>query len=384
MFSYQKTNRYFAQIARGLEELGSGELAELGATDVSPAYRGIYFQADRETLYRINYHSRLCTRILAPLLLFDCHSTKYLYKTAVKMDWSQFLTTQNTFAIAATTANSNIKHSQYAGLTLKDAIADHFREKYDLRPSVDTNNPDIWFNLRIDRNKATISLDTSGGSLHRRGYRKETVEAPMQETVAAAMIRFSEWNGQQPLLDPMCGSGTILCEALMHYCNIPAAYLRTRFGFEMMPDFDEELWKKVKKDSNNKIRRPSKGLITGSDKDLQAITAAKINCSMLPHGEKITLQTKPYQDIERVENTCIITNPPYGIRMEHHQNMAGFIEKYGNFLKNRCPESTAYVYFGNPELIKDMGLKTTWKKPLMNGGLSGILTKYRLGKKHDG
>lgn len=383
MFAYQKTSRYFAQIARGLEELGSDELAELGAIEVKPAYRGIYFQADRETLYRINYHSRLCTRILAPLLTFDCHSTKYLYKTAIKMDWSQLLTNQNTFAISATVANSNIKHSQYAGLTLKDAIADHFREKYDSRPSVDTKNPDVWLNLRIDRNKATISLDTSGGSLHRRGYRRETVEAPIQETVAAAMIRFSEWDGKEPLLDPMCGSGTILCEALMHYCRIPAAYLRARFGFEMMPDFDEALWKQVKKDSNSRIRRLPKNLITGSDKDSQAIAAAKTNCRMLPHGERILLQTKQYQDIEHAENTCLITNPPYGIRMERHKNMDGFIENFGKFLKKRCPGSTAYVYFGNPELIKNIGLQAAWKKPLMNGGLSGILTKYKLGKKHD-
>jgi len=383
MFTYQKTNRYFAQIARGLEDPGTEELTELGASEVKPAYRGIYFNANTETLYRINYHSRLCTRILAPLLQFDCHSTKYLHKTAIKMDWSQLLSSRNTFAINATTANSNIRHSQYAGLTLKDAIADHFRDKYDSRPSVDTKNPDVWLNLRIDRNKATISLDTSGGSLHRRGYRKETVEAPMQETVAAAMIRFTEWDGKDPLLDPMCGSGTILCEALMHYCHIPAAYLRTRFGFEMMPDFDEALWKQVKKDGNNRIRRLPKGLISGSDKDSQAIAAAKTNCRMLPHGEKILLHTKQYQELGDTANTCIVSNPPYGIRMKRHENMAGFIEKFGNFLKNRCPGSTAYLYFGNPELIKNIGLRTTWKKPLMNGGLSGILTKYRLGKKHD-
>lgn len=381
MFTYQKTNRYFAQIARGLEDPGAEELTELGASEVKPAYRGIYFNADKKTLYRINYHSRLCTRILAPLLQFDCHSTKYLYKTAIKMDWSQLLSSRNTFAINATTANSNIRHSQYAGLTLKDAIADHFLDKYDARPSVDKRNPDVWLNLRIDRNKATISLDTSGGSLHRRGYRKETVEAPMQETVAAAIVRFSDWHGAQPLLDPMCGSGTLLCEALMHYCSIPAAYLRRHFGFEMMPDFDADAWKQVKKEGNSQIRRLPKGLITGSDKDNQAIAAAKANCGMLPHGERIVLQTKKYQDIKSAADTCIVSNPPYGLRLQRNQDMAGFIKKLGVFLKKRCPDSTAFLYFGNPDRMKDIGLKAAWKKPLMNGGLDGLLVKYRLGNR---
>lgn len=377
MFTYQKTGRYFAQIARGLEPLGCQELAELGATDIKSTYRGIYFQADPETLYRVNYQSRLCTRILAPLLTFDCHSAKYLYKTAVKMDWGQLLTPENTFAVAATTANSNIKHSQYAGLRLKDAVADYFREKNGYRPSVDTKNPDVWINLRIDRNKAIISLDTSGGSLHRRGYRLETVDAPMQETVAAAMIQFSEWGGTQPLVDPMCGSGTILCEALMHFCNIPAGYLRSRFGFEMMPDFDAALWNQVKKKANSQIRRLPKGLITGSDIDSQAIAAAKTNCAKLPHGEKIVLRTKPYQDTQPT-NTCLITNPPYGIRLKQKGNMESFIKKLGDFLKKRCPGSSAFLYFGNPDLIKEVGLKASWKKPLMNGGLSGLLVKYKI------
>jgi putative N6-adenine-specific DNA methylase len=378
MFTYQKTSRYFAQIARGLEPLGCEELAELGAAEIKSAYRGIYFKADHETLYRVNYQSRLCTRILAPLLRFDCHSDKYLYKTALKIDWQKLLSPKNTFAVAATTANSNIKHSQYAGLRLKDAIADYFREKTGSRPSVDTKNPDVWINLRVDRNKATISLDTSGGSLHRRGYRLETVEAPMQETVAAAMIRFSKWNGRQSLVDPMCGSGTILCEALMHFCHIPASYLRSQFGFQMMPDFDAALWAQVKKKANTRIRRLPKGLISGSDIDSEAIAAAKTNCAMLPHGDRILLRTKRYQDIDQLVNTCIISNPPYGIRLGKQGNMTVFIKKLGDFLKKRCPGSSAFLYFGNTDLIKATGLKAAWKKPLMNGGLSGQLVKYMI------
>ncbi|MCK5227335.1 MAG: class I SAM-dependent RNA methyltransferase, partial [Desulfobulbaceae bacterium] len=167
MFTYQKTNRYFAQIASGLEELGATELSELGATDTKPAFRGIYFDADKETLYRINYMSRLFTTVLAPLLRFDCHSTKYLYKTAKKINWQDLLTLDTTFAISANVTHSRIRHSQYAAQCMKDAIVDLFRDKTGKRPSVDTKDPDVRLNLHVENNKATIYLDTSGGSLHR-------------------------------------------------------------------------------------------------------------------------------------------------------------------------------------------------------------------------
>ncbi|MBN1541704.1 class I SAM-dependent RNA methyltransferase, partial [candidate division KSB1 bacterium] len=192
-FEYRKNNRFFAQIAGGMEEMGAEELQELGATETATAYRGLYFSADRAGLYRINYLTRLCTRILAPLAAFSCHSSKYLYRRAREIDWTEFLTADQTFAVFATTVNSSIRHSLYAALTLKDAVVDSFRQAVGSRPNVDTLNPHVWFNLHIENNRAVISLDTSGGSLHRRGYRKSTGEAPMQETLAAAIVRLSEW-----------------------------------------------------------------------------------------------------------------------------------------------------------------------------------------------
>lgn len=376
MFTYQKTNRFFAQIAGGLEELGSEELVSLGAYEVKPIYRGIYFKADKYALYRIIYMSRLCSRILALLLRFDCHSTKYLYKTAMNIDWHELLSKNSTFAVFATVSNSKINHSQYAALCLKDAIVDYCRNKFGARPNVDTRNPDIRFNLHIENNKAAVSIDMSGGSLHRRGYRQVGVEAPMQETLAAAIIRLTGWQGEQPLLDPMCGSGTLLGEALMHYCRIPAGGLRNRFGFEMMHDYDAIVWKQVQDETAKQIRQPEAGLIRGSDMDRQAVMAAATNLKLLPHGQKISLKTASFQNIGKVQNSIIVSNPPYGIRLTSKGGMVGFMQELGRFLKQQCRGSTAYIYFGKRELSKKIGLKSSWKKPLKHGGLDGILVKY--------
>ncbi|HEY5652867.1 MAG TPA: THUMP domain-containing protein, partial [Pontiella sp.] len=214
-YLYQKTEQYFGQLASGSESCGEAELKKLGATGIRRGYLGFYFCADQRTIYNIVYCSRIFSRILAPLIAFDCHSEKYLYKTAQNIDWSEFLTLTKTFAITANVAKSNIRNSQYAGQILKDAIVDQFREKTTQRPNVDTKYPDLLLNLYIHENKARISVDLGGGSLHKRGYRSESVEAPMQETLAATILQLTKWTGEQPLYDPFCGSGTLLCEAFM-------------------------------------------------------------------------------------------------------------------------------------------------------------------------
>ena len=213
MFAYQNDGRFFAQVARGLEELAGAELAELGADEVEASGGGLHFHADAAGLYRVNYCSRLVTRVLAPLAAFPCPSDQALYETARALDWEALLTPENTFAVFANVWDSSITHSHYAALRLKDAIADHFRESSGRRPDVDTEHPDVWISLNIRQDRAVISLDTSGGSLHRRGYRVQSVPAPLQETLAAALVRLSGWQGERPLVDPMCGSGTILAEA---------------------------------------------------------------------------------------------------------------------------------------------------------------------------
>jgi putative N6-adenine-specific DNA methylase len=378
MFKYQETNRYFAQISDGLEDLGALELAEIGAEEVHPAYRGIYFKADKASLYRINYSSRLITRVLAPLVSFKCESDEVLYKTSKNIDWPAFLTLKSTFAVFATVSNSRITHSQFAGLRLKDAIADFFRENYGKRPDVDPVAPDVWINLHIDSDRATISFDTSGGSLHRRGYRGESIKAPIQETVAAALIKLTGWKGERPFYDPMCGSGTLLCEALMCYSNIPSGFLRKKFGFEMLPDFDAGIWKSVKNDACGFMRSIPKGFISGSDISRDAVYSARKNIKALPYGDKIDLEITDFKKIEGLTGYDIISNPPYGIRMESREGMDIFYRSLGDFLKQRCKGSTAYMYYGNRELIRKTGLKPSWKKPLSSGGLDGRLVKYDL------
>jgi putative N6-adenine-specific DNA methylase len=377
-YTYQKHDSYFAQVADGMEELATREIQDLGATGVKPAFHGLHFTAPPEALYRITYTARIISRVLAPLIVFDCHSTDYLYKTARSLPWTGLFGLDKTFVISANVSGSRIRHSQYAALVLKDAIVDSFRDACGDRPSVARIDADIRFNLHIADNRATIYLDASGGSLHRRGYRTEAVDAPMQETLAAAVIRLSSWDGEAPLYDPMCGSGTLLCEALMHYCRVPAAFLRRSFGFTWLPDFDPGAWDRVKGEADAAIRPLPRGLIAGSDISERAIGMARTNSRMLPSGDAIRLSGKPFADLAPIRGSVIVCNPPYGLRMHGGQDMASFMKGFGDFLKQQCTGSTAYVYFGNRELIKSVGLRTAWKKPLKNGQLDGRLVKYEL------
>ncbi len=280
--------------------------------------------------------------------------------------------------MSGTVSDSTISHSKYASLRLKDAVADYFKEKTGQRPDVSIRNPDILLNLHIRHNTAEISLDTSGGALHRRGYREETVLAPMQETVAAAIIRFTEWNGSLPLYDPMCGSGTLLCEALMRYCNIPAGIFRNKFGFEFLPDFDGSIWKQVKKEADTSIRELPQGLIAGSDVSVEAVDAARINIMGLNYGKNVRVERADFRELSAIEGQVIVANPPYGIRMGEDEDLEAFYKDLGDFLKQKCRGSTAYIYFGERRYIKKIGLKASWKKPIKSGGLDGRLVKYEM------
>jgi len=378
MFAYQKTGRYFAQVSDGLETVGVNELISLGAEDVQPSFRGIYFSAGPALMYRVNYMTRLATRVLAPLITFDCHSDRYLYKTAYSMPWTELFSVRQTFAIDANVSDSNITHSQYAAQKLKDAIVDQFRDACGERPSVKLRDPDVWLNLFIRGNKATISLDTSGGSLHRRGYRVASVEAPMQETVAAAIIRYTGWDGERPLYDPMCGSGTLLAEAAMHYCRVPAAYLIEDFGFRRLPDFDKALWNKVRQECDAQIRPLPPGLISGSDKSQKDAEAAMLNLREIPGGENVSITVRPFQEIESLDDTIIVCNPPYGVRMKDQGDPGRLLGEFSEFLIERCRGAVAYIYFGKEKQIETVRLRAAWKKPIKSGGLDGFLAKYKI------
>lgn len=377
-YLYLKGEPFFAQVADGGEEVATEELLRLGATKVTPGYRGVYFVAGREALYRIVYCALTVSRVLCPLIRFQTHSPEYLYKRVQDIDWTKMFTNRRTFAVFATVANSTIRHSQYAALTVKDAIVDQFRDKTGSRPNIEPINPDLWINLYLHANRATISLDLSGGSMHRRGYRVESIEAPMQETVAAVMVAMSGWDGERPFVDPMCGSGTLLCEALMRYCRVPAAYLRPKQGVRFMPDYDAPAWDQMKKQTDAAIRALPEGLIRGSDASRDAVQAARANLAKLPDGRRVVVDARRYEQIETIHDATIVTNPPYGVRIGKRDAMPEFVGSFGDFLKHRCTGSTAFVYFGERELIKSIGLRPAFKKPLANGGLDGRLVKLDL------
>lgn len=375
-YIYEKESRYFAQVAESVKDLAADELRELNAVDLKPVFRGIWFTAGKKDFYRITYHARLISRILAPLVTFECTDKDDLYKAAKKIRWEEFLTHRKTFSITANVSESSITHSNFAGLRVKDAIADYFRDRTNRRPNVDARDPHIIINVHLHKDQATISVDASGGPLHKRGYREASVAGPMQETVAAAVIRLSEWDGSRPLYDPMCGSGTLLCEALMRYCRIPAQVFRTEFGFQRLPDFDAAVWEAVKQEADADIRELPEGLAAGSDISEESADAARTNLMGLHHGGNIPIRTTDFRDLDGVENGVIVANPPYGIRMGKDQDLKKFYQDFGLFLRERCRQSQAYVFFGEPKFIKHVPLAPSWKRPLKIGGLDGKLVKY--------
>lgn len=378
MYNYQKSNRYFAQAAEDIKVIAKDELESIGATDVEESYKGLYFNASQKVLYKINLHSALINRVLAPIFSFDCHSENYLYNTAYDIGWEKLFNRDETFAVFASTINSKINHSKFAALKLKDAIVDRFRKKENKRPNVDTKYPDIWINLFIENNFAVISVDTSGGSLHRRGYRKSSVEAPMIETLGASIIELSSWKGETELYDPFCGSGTLLCEAYLKATKTPSALMRTKFGFEKLPDFDSKLWEEVKREAQKKIKEIEPGLINGSDVSKEAVRAAEKNIAVIDKNNVVKVRQTNVFDIKELNNKTIICNPPFGIRLKRDQDLSDFYKQFGDFLKQKCAGSTAYVYFGDRKYLKKIGLRASFKRPLQNGGLDGRLAKFEL------
>jgi len=375
LYEYQKNQKYFAQVPGLMEPLCEAEFKELGAVETEITYRGVFFTTGIQALYNINYNSRLCSRVLAPLVSFPCHTTEMLTKKARSIKWEDFLTVDQTFSITCTVSKSRINNSLYAAQCLKDGISDHFRDIFSRRPSVDTVSPDVRFNLHIEKDKALISLDTSGESLHKRGYRLKAGEAPMQETLAAALVRISGWDGEIPFWDPMCGSGTIIAEALMHYCRIPAQYLRKNFGFFNMPDFDKAIWESIKKDSDSRIRPLPNDMLLGSDKSQIAIRTAEENIAPLPFADSISLKCHPFEHTANFENGVIVTNPPYGIRLGEKDAVQKLYKELGDYLKNNCKGTTAFVYTGDRELAKHIGLRPSKRVALVNGKLEGVLLR---------
>ncbi len=376
MYEYIKTEKYFAQVSGGIEAHAKEELISFGAKIEQEVPRGIRFSCDKETLYNIIYKARLIQRVLAPIISLECHSENYLYSQLYKnIDWTSLFDLEERFCIISNVSDSKIQNSLYAGQVMKDAICDQFREKYGDRPDFDAKDSDIVFSLHIRKNFATVSIDVAGKSLHKRNYRKGTNVAPMQETLAAVVIKLTEWNGENVLMDVMCGAGTLLVEALMRYCKIPAGYLRDDSGIYYMPDFDKELWERVRKDANDAIVPLPQGLIQGSDVSSKSLSFAKKSLSLLPYGDRVELKVSKFQDLEAGQDRTIVCNPPYGVRMGDLKRTEKLYNDLGDFFKQKCPASVAYVLCGSADLVPKLRLRAHWKKSLKNGNLDTKLAK---------
>ncbi len=377
MYLYQREKTFFAKCTPELKNVVKNEIESCGCKILKDSFRGIYFTCDVEKIFILNYTSRFITRIYAPLLKFDAKNKKDIYKNVLKIKWENFIKINDTFSVRGSIVNSEIKNSHYAALCVKDGIADYFRNKYGKRPDVDKKNPDLSLNVFIEKNVATLNIDTSLDSLHKRGYKKHTSKAPIQENLAAFILNLHSYNGTEKMLDPFCGSGTFLGEALMMACNIPSGFLRKKWGFFKLPEFSQKKWEKLKSQIDGEIREIEYGKIEGSDISKEAIEKATSNLSQLPEGKKIKLSVKDFRDIKSFKG-LICTNPPYGIRLSNFEKAAKTIKDFGDFLKNKCKGSTVYIYLGDRKLIKSIGLKPSFKLPLKNGGLDGRVVKIEI------
>ena len=364
-----------AKTMHGLEEVLANELKDLGAQSIKIQKRAVSFKGDNGFMYKANLNLRTCLRILKPIKTFQAKDEKELYENILKMNWSRYLDVNKTFATHATTTSEVFSHSKYASLLVKDGIADFYRNKYGKRPSVNPKDPDISINLHVNKHTCTISLDSSGESLHKRGYKVNTIIAPMNEVLASGLILLSGWNKKDNFHDPMCGSGTILIEAAMIANNIPANIFRNNFGFEKWKDFDPELFEKIKDVSLNK-EIEFKGNITGGDNFQKAVRICRKNIENALMFENIKVKNEDFFETKINENTFIIFNPPYGERIELGINE--FYKKIGDSLKINYKNCIAWLISSDIDNLKMIGLKPTKKIELMNGNLKCSFREFKI------
>lgn len=368
---------YIATTAFGLEQILANELSALGAGKVKILNRAVSFLADLELLYKANYTSRTAFLILEPIARFKAGDADQLYKGANSVDWSSWMNYKKTFMVNATVNSPDFNHSGFVALKVKDALVDYFRDNTGLRPVVDVKNPEVRIQVHIYQQDCTISIDSSGGSLHRRGYRLEGSIAPLNEVLAAGMVLISGWNGDTPLVDPMCGSGTILAEAFGIATQTPAGIDREDFGFMHWPNFDKRLFDRIKNACKQAVREINQP-IYGFDISEKAIDAAKHNLSRLGIADKIKLEAKDFENLEPPVHGCtLIMNPPYGERIIN-ENLEQFYQLIGTKLKHTWSGSEAWILSGNPEALKHIGLKPSGKYTLYNGQLPCKFQRYTL------
>ena len=361
----------------GFEEILAKELQQLGAQDVEIGTRAVSFKGDKGFMYKANLSLRTALKILKPIYYFKATNDQNLYKGIQGIDWSNYIGDNQTFVIDATIHSDNFKHSQFVSQKAKDAIVDQFREKTGQRPSVDKDFPDLRINIHIDRDQVSVALDTSGASLHHRGYRMATNIAPINEVLAAGMLLLSGWDGNSDFLDPMCGSGTLLAEAAMIACNIPANINRKEFAFEKWNDWDNDLFDQII-DALMKKTREFHYTIIGYDKAPSAVQKAKDNIQNANLDDYVTIGQANFFDSKKENNGPLhmVFNPPYGERLDIE--MERFYREIGDTLKNNYPNTNAWFITANLEALKFVGLRPSRKIKLFNGSLEARLVKYEM------
>lgn len=371
--------QYFATVARGLEEIAAQELQTLGAADAQPGFCGVAFTGDRELLYRVNLWARLPFRILVQVADFPCYDADDLYAGVQTIDWEPYLTPELTLAVAATGKTQQLNHTHFTALQVKNAIVDQQRDRFHQRSSVDTQQPDVQINVHLHRDRATVSLDSSGDSLHRRGYRPAVGKAPLKESLAAALIYLSGWQPDQAFCDPLCGSGTLPLEAALMGLNRAPGLFRDRFGFESWPDFDAELWQRLCQQAQDEQKETLMAPIVGCDRDAKIIIQARSNAKNCDVSSQIAFRAQELSTVEAPDDSGIlICNPPYGERLGRDEDLGAFYKLLGDVLKQRFKGWTAFVLSGNKSLAKSIGLKSSHRLPVLNGNLPCQLMKYEM------
>jgi len=370
---------YFATCARGLEQILAGELTGLGASEVAPGRGGVRFQGDSALLYRANLWLRTAIRVLRPVLEAEVHSPDQLYDAVRTINWADFLTPDHTLAVDCNVRDSAITHSQYASRRVKDAICDQFRERLGIRPSVDPEQPMVGFNLHIFRDRATLSLDSSWESLHKRGYRPIQTIAPLNEALAAGLLLQAGWTPHTPLVDPFCGSGTFCIEAAWMALNRPPGLTRKWFGFQGWPEFDRPLWNAIRDDARDGMLKELPAPIEGSDVHPGALELARLNAGNAGVGHLVKLERHDVSHA-RPPAGCppgiLIVNPPYGERIGEEKEWIPLHVKLGNVVEKYWPGWRLFVFTSNDRLARKVGLKVRGRVPFFNGSLECQLWEY--------
>ena len=377
-----KEFQMLAKTFKGLEQVLAKELIELGANNVQIERRAVSFTGDKRMLYTANFCLRTASRVLVPIATFKAKKTDDIYEQVKLLDWAQYMTAKTTFQIDATVYSDLFRHSQFITYRVKDAIVDWWMEHGGVRPSVQLSNPDIYLNVHIAGDTVTLSLDSSGESLHKRGYRVANTQAPINEALAAGMLLLAGWQGQSDFYDPMCGSGTLLIEAALIARNIAPGIYRKGFAFEKWANFDADLFKDIYSDDSRE--RDFQHKIYGSDAGFYAVQTAQKNIQSANLQRDIEVKQIRIEELrladKNTEGALVMMNPPYGERLSQDKNVLRLYQDIGTALKHQFSGATAWMISSNEEALKCVGLRPAKRIHLVNGDLDCLFNQYVLFK----